>query len=87
MAELGAPKEGTRPKNDILRVDFTGIGKLAFSKRFEVLHILSYIYTFFFFFNFTPCKANQPLRGMELQERKHTEDYRIQKICLERTCS
>ena len=34
-----------------------------------------------------PCKAGQPLRGMELQEKKHKKDYRIQKICLERTYS
>ena len=42
---------------------------------------------FFFFLKlgFTPCKAEQPLRGMELQEKKHKKDYRIQKICLERT--
>ena len=43
----------------------------------------------FYFFNWdsTPCKAEQPLRGMELQEKKHKKDYRIQKICLERTYS
>ena len=29
----------------------------------------------------------QPLPGMELQEKKHKKDYRIQKICLERTYS
>ena len=34
-----------------------------------------------------PCKAEQPLRGMELQEKKHKKDYNIQKICLERTFS
>ena len=34
---------------------------------------------------FTPCKAEQTLQGMELQEKKHKKDYRIQKICLERT--
>ena len=36
---------------------------------------------------FTPCKAEKPLQGMELQEKKHKKDYRIQKICLERTYS
>ena len=36
---------------------------------------------------FTPCKTEQPLQGMELQEKKHKKDYRIQKICLERTYS
>ena len=35
----------------------------------------------------TPCKAEQPLRGMELQEKKHKKDYKLQKICLERTYS
>ena len=33
---------------------------------------------FFFLLGFTPCKAEQPLRGMELQEKKHKKDYRIQ---------
>ena len=48
---------------------------------------------FLIFFNslgldgFTPSKAEQPLWGMELQEKKHKKDYRIQKICLERTYS
>ena len=41
----------------------------------------------FFKLGFTPCKAEQPLRGMELQEKKRKKDYRVQKICLERTCS
>ena len=36
---------------------------------------------------FTPSKAEQPLRGMELQGKKHKKDYRVQKICLERTYS
>ena len=36
---------------------------------------------------FTPCKAEQPLCGMKLQEKKHKKEYRIQKICLERTYS
>ena len=30
-------------------------------------------------FGFTPCKTEQPLRGVELQEKKHKKDYRIQK--------
>ena len=32
---------------------------------------------FFFKLGFTPCKAEQPLRGMELQEKKHKKDYRM----------
>ena len=39
----------------------------------------------FFFFGggggFNPYKAEEPLRGMELQEKKHKKDHRIQKIC------
>ena len=42
---------------------------------------------FFLKIGFTPCKAEQPLRGIELQEKKHKKDYIIQKICLERTYS
>ena len=46
---------------------------------------------FFLFFllllGFTPWKAEQPLRGMVLQEKKHKKDYSIPKICLERTYS
>ena len=42
---------------------------------------------FFLKFRFTPCMAEQPLRGVELQEKKHKKDYRIHKICLERTYS
>ena len=42
---------------------------------------------FFFQLGFTPSKAEQPLRGMESQEKKHKKDYRIQKIRLERTYS
>ena len=41
----------------------------------------------FFSLGFTPCKAEQPLRGMKLQEKKHKKDYKVQKICLERTYS
>ena len=42
----------------------------------------------FLLLGFIPCKGKQPLRGIELQESKHEKkDYRIQKICLERTYS
>ena len=40
---------------------------------------------FFFFFNWDLPHAS--LRGIELQEKKHNKDYRIQKICSERTYS
>ena len=36
---------------------------------------------------FTPRKAEQLLRGMELQEKEAQKDYRTQEICLERTYS
>ena len=34
---------------------------------------------------FTPCKAEQPLRDMEFQEKEAQKDWSIQEICLERT--
>ena len=54
--------------------------------------IKCFIYLFIFVMvflklGFTPCKTKQPLRGMELQERKHKKDCRIQKICLKKTYS
>ena len=42
---------------------------------------------FFLSLGFNPCKAEQPLQGMELQEKKHKKDYRVQKICFERNYS
>ena len=65
--------------------DFIFLLKILFICYISYLAIV----TFFFFFKlgFTPCKAEQPLRGMELQEKKHKKNYRIQKICLERTYS
>ena len=48
--------------------------------------LLSKIFLFFKL-GFTPCKAEQPLRGMELQEKEAQKDYSIQEICLERTYS
>ena len=39
------------------------------------------------FMGFTPCKAEQLLRGMELQKKEAQKDYCIQEICLERTYS
>ena len=36
---------------------------------------------------FTPGKAEQPLRGMELQEKEAQKGQSIQEICLERTYS
>ena len=33
-----------------------------------------------FFFLFTPCKTEQPLQGMELQEKQAQKDYRDRKV-------
>ena len=38
-----------------------------------------------FLLGLTPSKAEQPLRGMELQEKEVQKDYSIQESCLERT--
>ena len=37
----------------------------------DVTVIFSNLWPIFFQFRCTPCKAEQPLRGMELQEKKH----------------
>ena len=42
---------------------------------------------FFFKLGFTPCKAEQPLWGMELQEKEAQKDERIQEIHVKRTYS
>ena len=42
---------------------------------------------YFFKLGFTLCKAEQPLRRMELQEKEVQKDYSIQEICLERNYS
>ena len=36
---------------------------------------------------FTPCKAEKPLQGMELQVKGAQKDYSIQEIFLQRTYS
>ena len=40
---------------------------------------------YFFKLGFTPCKTEQPLQGMELQEKEVQKDYSIQEISLEGT--
>ena len=45
------------------------------------------LYSLFFLIGIHPKQAEHPLQGMELQEKKHKKDYRIQKICLERAYS
>ena len=37
----------------------------------------------FFKLGFTPCKAEQPLQSMELQEKEARKDLSIQEVCLE----
>ena len=44
-------------------------------------------YLFFFLMGFTPCKTEQPLPGMEFQEKEAQKDLSTQEICLERTYS
>ena len=51
------------------------------------IYLFIYFCNVFFQLEFTPCKAKQPLGGMELQERKHKKNYRVQKMCLEKTYS
>ena len=41
----------------------------------------------FFLLGFTPCKAKQSLRGMELLQKETQKDQNIQEICSERTYS
>ena len=51
-------------------------------------NVIKRLYLWLFFkLGFTPYTAEQPLQGMELKEKKQKKDYRIQKICLERTYS
>ena len=45
------------------------------------ISLISLIFSFFKL-GFTPCKAEQPLRGMELQEREVQKDLSMQEICL-----
>ena len=46
------------------------------------------MYLFFSFqLEFTPCRVEQPLQGMELQEKEAQKDLGIQEISLERTYS
>ena len=49
--------------------------------------VASWDFFFFFWLGFTPHKAEQPLRGMKLQEKEAQKDESIQEICLERTYS
>ena len=41
----------------------------------------------FFYLGFIACKAEQPLRGIEIQEKEAQKGSGIHEICLERTYS
>ena len=40
----------------------------------EILHFWSYYYYYYFKLGFTTCKAEQPLQGMEWQEKDAQKD-------------
>ena len=46
-----------------------------------------FFYFLFFKLGFTPCKAEQPQQGMELQEKEAQKDWSIHEISLEGTYS
>ena len=49
------------------------------------MKIANLVKSVLFYLGFTPCKAEQPLQGMELQETEAQKQESIQEICLERT--
>ena len=36
---------------------------------------------FIYILGYTPCKSEQPLQGVELQEKEAQKDYSVQEIC------
>ena len=52
-----------------------------------ILDLSKQLFFIFSKLGFTPCKAEQPLRNMELQEKESQKDQNIQEICLKRTYS
>ena len=52
-----------------------------------LLFLLLLLLLLFFKLGFNPCKAEQPLQGMELWEKEAQKAYSIQEVCLERTYS
>ena len=65
----------------------TTINQLNILKKHLFLNIYHFPYWIFLKLRFTPCKAEEPLQGMELQEKETQKDYNIQEICLGRTYS
>ena len=61
----------------------------SFSKMLELTSLLNFIWaltlSLFLKLGFTPYKAEQPLRGMVLQEKESQKDCSIQEICIKRT--
>ena len=59
-------------------------------QKWQYIYIYLYIYIIYiyiFLIGIHSMQAKQPLRGMELQEKKNKKHYRTQKVCLERTYS
>ena len=54
---------------------------------FLSLFLLPLLFPYFFSLEFTPCKTEQPLQGMKLQEKDAQKVKSIQQIFLERTYS
>ena len=52
-----------------------------------IFHTDGFFILISFSLGFTPCKAEQSLRGMELQEKEPQKHSSIQEIYLERTYS
>ena len=42
---------------------------------------------FLFYLEFTPCKAEQGLQGLELQEKKAQKDWTVQEISVAKNCT
>ena len=85
---LGHEEESKYEKS--LEKVWARVTKMAkFAKWWQSHPLILFILSIFliFWLGFTPCKAEQPLRGMELQEKETQKDFSIQEICLERTYS
>ena len=68
-------------------MDLVTFTEEIFVGKLQYLYSDSFISFLFFKLRFTPYKAEQLLRGMDLQEKEAQKDFRIQEICLEKTYS